>query len=415
MKEKRFWIGLSLINLAIVALLGLILRSKILFPIPFLDYRNILSAHSHLAFSGWVGLVLLTFFIYDILPPERSKKRIYKVILWTLQVSAVGMAVSFPLGGYYSVSIFFSTLYIVATYVLGWMFFRDLKAAQVEAPIKWLSAGAVISLILSSVGPFTLAYIMATKSTDSLLYRDSIYTFLHLQYNGFFTLGVFAIFFMWSVRRGMQLPTGVKYFSISLLASVLPSLFVALLWHNLTALYLIAGAGCLLMLVSVMFFVPVFKTSLQLNLTAHPVARFLWIGAFVSFIIKMVLAVGTIYPPLGNAVYGARPIIIGFLHLVFLLFASFYLLSLFIDHGYFTQRTKVVTAPFVVFATGVLANEVFLMLQGLEILFGTNRAIYNWLLWVAAILLFIGAVLLAGAFYSIKAADKKAAAFATAS
>jgi hypothetical protein len=34
---------------------------------------------------------------------------------------------------------------------------------------------------------------MATDSKNTLLYKDSTYTYLHLQYNGFFTLSVFAL------------------------------------------------------------------------------------------------------------------------------------------------------------------------------------------------------------------------------
>ena len=73
MKEKKFWIGLSLFNLALVAFFGLLMRSKMLFPIPFVDYRHIISAHSHLAFSGWVGLALLTLLIYHVLPAGDEK------------------------------------------------------------------------------------------------------------------------------------------------------------------------------------------------------------------------------------------------------------------------------------------------------------------------------------------------------
>ena len=414
MKEKKFWIGLSLFNLALVAFFGLLMRSKMLFSIPFVDYRHIISAHSHLAFSGWVGLAILTMLIYDVLPAGMEKKKIYGVVLWSIEISSVGMAVSFPFGGYYVLSIIFSTLYIVTTYVFGWVFIRDMKRSGIHPVVNWLSTGGIASLILSSIGPFGLSYILITKSTNSLLYRDAIYTFLHLQYNGFFTLCIFALFFATLIKKGIQLPAAAKPFSVFLLLSVLPSLFVALLWHNLEVFYIIGAIGCLFALISVVFFIPLFRKVLALRFFQHPLARVLWIAAFGSFVIKMVLAVGTIYPPLGNAVYGARPIIIGFLHLVFLAFVSFYLLSQFIEAGFYDRGNKLIKLPFYVFGLGVLANEIFLMVQGVEILFKTNSSMYNWLLWVAAIVLFSGACLLTATFYSAQAWNKKAAAIATA-
>jgi hypothetical protein len=108
----------------------------------------------------------------------------------------------------------------------------------------------------------------------------------------------------------------------------------------------------------------------------------------------MLLQVGTIFPQLGNAVYGDRPVIIGFLHLVFLGFITFFLLALLIDNGYFTIKNKIVLFPFIVFATGIITNEILLAIQGLGILLQTNDAIFKLLLWGAAIILFTGALLI---------------------
>jgi hypothetical protein len=108
----------------------------------------------------------------------------------------------------------------------------------------------------------------------------------------------------------------------------------------------------------------------------------------------MLLHVGTIFPGLGNAVYGDRPVIIGFLHLVFLGFVSFYILAILIESGYFTKKGKLIQFPFFVFAFGIISNEMILMLQGLGILFSTNFDVYKWLLWLTSIILFTGALLI---------------------
>ncbi|HEV7333010.1 MAG TPA: hypothetical protein VGN63_18385 [Flavisolibacter sp.] len=413
-RKKSFWIGLSLLNLCLIALFGLLMRSKILFPIPFLDYRNLLSAHSHFAFGGWAGLALLTLLIYDVLPAEKGRKKIYQAVLWGIETSSLGMAFSFPFWGYTAVSIGFSTLYILITYVFGWVFWKDILRQQIHPAVKLTSLGAVASLLLSAIGPAILSYILLTNSTNSLLYRDAIYTFLHFQYNGFFTLTIFAtLFSSWLKKRG-TLPPAAKRFTVFLLLSLVPSLCLALLWHNMTIFYVLGALGCLCILLGVFFFIPLCRESSRNGHFSQPTARLLWTAAAISFVLKMILTIGTIYPPLGNAVYGARPVIIGFLHLVFLGFVSFFILSTAIEDGFFNRHRKTIVWPFYLFGFGVLFNEAFLMIQGLEILLKTNSPIYYWLLWIGAILLFLGALAMSYAFYAIHRANKKAVASATA-
>lgn len=403
-KDKRFWLGLSFVNLALVALMGFLLRNKILFPLPFVNYKNLLNAHSHLAFSGWVGLALLAFFVYDLLPSGYAEKRLYQRLLWGVEISSLGMAVAFPLQGYAGVSLFFSTLFILTTYVFGWHFFKDLRSAGVRAPVRWLALASVACLILSSIGPYALAYMMATKSTNALLHRDALYTFLHLQYNGFFTLGIFALYFHQLGRKGVVLTKAMRRFCAFLTASVLPSLFLSLLWHNLAVFYALALLGCLLIFLSLLQVPAVFRAGQKRRFFRHRLARLFWMASFVSFAVKMLLTVGTLYAPLGNAVYGARPVIIGFLHLVFLGFVSFFLLHKAMEEGWFGKRHKLVAYPFIVFGTGIVANEALLALQGLEVLFKTNHPLYNWFLWGAAFVLFIGAASIAITNYRMKKA-----------
>src|SRR3954470_18910246 len=96
MKRKNLWITFSFINLCILALLGVTLRTKFLFPIPEIDFRNFLSAHSHFAFGGWVTLSLMILYIDSFLAADAKQSDFYQVILWGIQITSLGMAVSFP-------------------------------------------------------------------------------------------------------------------------------------------------------------------------------------------------------------------------------------------------------------------------------------------------------------------------------
>jgi hypothetical protein len=393
--RRSFWLTLALINLSIVAFLGFILRSKILFPLDFIDFRSTLSAHSHFAFAGWAGLSLLTLLIYDILPEVSSKKKIYQWVLAVIEISSLGMAFLFPFLGYTGITIFFSTLYVVGVVVFVPVFMKDALQNVSDKNVKLLCTSALLSLMLSFLGTIGLSYIILTRSGGSLLYRDSIYTFLHFQYNGFFTLAAFALLLNYIITKGDVFDKNAKWFSVFLCLSIVPTLFLSLLWHNNDLFYFIGALGCVMILITLFYFFRLFKTFRYNNYFLPGIAKSFLIYSVISFLLKMLLQLGTIFPQLGNAVYGDRPIIIGFLHLVFLGFLTFFILSTFIRDGFFTREDKIISLPLVIFAIGVLANETILMLQGLGILLQTNHAIYNWLLWGTAFVLFAGAFLTA--------------------
>ena len=101
---------------------------------------------------------------------------------------------------------------------------------------------------------------------------------------------------------------------------------------------------------------------------------------------------GTVIPALGNAVFGYRPIIIGFLHLVFLGFASFYIFSNLLEAGVFANAKKASTAGIIFFTMSVILNETILLIQGVGLMFSSTNSLYPWLLWVASIFLVVAAL-----------------------
>lgn len=395
MKKIDFWIRCSLLNLCIVALLGTTLRTKFLFPIPFIDYKNFLSAHSHFAFGGWVTLALMALCIDGMLPAVKKEKKIYGIILWGIQLSSWGMLFTFPFTGYAFLSILFSTLFIFFSYLFSWQFARDIMQSNATGPVKLLSVAAVVSLAVSSVGPFTLAYIMASHSGDAILFRDALYTYLHFQYNGYFTLTVMALFFHHKTKAALQADwKKIRIFSILLTASVIPSLFLTLLWHGQqTVIRLLAYLGCILIfatLISFFTLLPLLRKRISFQ---QRQASVLLTFSLISFCIKMLLETGTIIPSLAHAVFGYRPVIIGFLHLVFLGLVSFYILSNYIERKVFASGSGAGVA-IAWFSFAIIFNELILLIEGLGLIMGYAQPIYGWLLWIAAILLFTGAILL---------------------
>ncbi|QKJ32963.1 hypothetical protein HQ865_25495 [Mucilaginibacter mali] len=396
-KRKHNWITLCLFNLALVAMLGAVLRSKILFSIPWLDFKYILNAHSHFAFGGWITLCLLTLFTYELLPEKFSSQRKYNCLLGSIFLSAAGMLVSFPFQGYGFWSISFSTLFIFATYAFSWFFIRDLRRSGVPGYIFQLAVIALLALCISSVGPFTLAYMLATHSANLLLYKDSIYTYLHLQYNGFFTLAIFAIWFgrishSWTGKTRQQ----AARFAGLLSVSVLPTLFLSYLWHYPNILIRsIAVSGCMLLVACLNYFIPVFKTAWAgLRFGSKPL-RILTGLAMTAFFAKTLMQAGIVYPALGALIFDNRPVIIGYLHLVMLGFVTLFLLAHLFLNGYFSPASKPTIWGIILFTAAVMINELLLMTQGLAAMLSASCSFFPLWLWLTALLLFGGALVIA--------------------
>ena len=107
------WSKISLINLIIVASIGVVLRYKIAFSLPFINQKHLLHGHSHFAFSGWISMAIMTMLVEYLKSQSFTDayKR-YKWILYANLFTAYGMLIAFPIEGYGLYSIVFSTLSI---------------------------------------------------------------------------------------------------------------------------------------------------------------------------------------------------------------------------------------------------------------------------------------------------------------
>jgi hypothetical protein len=391
------WVDLSILNLCVVAFLGMVLRSKIVFALPFINYNHLLEAHSHFTFGGWVTLILMALFIYELLPESVSQKQVYQWLLGSIAVCAWSMLLAFALKGYSTVSIFLSLCFVLLTYLFGFIFIRDLLRTKLASCVKLLAVSSIVYLILSSAGIIIITYIYFTKSFDAILYRDALFTYLHFQYNGFFTLAIFALLFnLIDKRISVKAKGNIYRFSIALCISVIPSLFISYLWQDPNRwLRMIAIMGSMLMLLSFYFFIILTQSVKTIYREEKPVMRFLVCISMGSFMLKIFLQSFTIIPVIGDAIFGNRPIIMGFLHLVFLGFVTLFILAYFIKKDLLNSKIKWTGLAAVVFAAAVILNEVFLISQGFAAIFINGSSIFPWLLWATGALLFIGSLLIA--------------------
>lgn len=383
----------SLLSLVIVASYGTIMRYKIAFDLPFFDQKNLLHAHSHFAFSGWVTQTLYCG-LTAMLARESLFKR-QKVYMWLLRANLIVslcMLIAFTVQGYGFFSITFSTLTIAIAILFCIFFFQDAKSLNNKAEsIRWAKAGLVLN-VLSALGPFTLAYIMSSKNYDSEVYLGAIYYFLHFQYNGWFFFGSMALGLALLPAGNFKTNTYFKTF----IFTIIPAYGLSVLWAKPPLwLYLLIITATVIQLITWFHFqYQLFRYRKNLSTIVHNVyGRIFIFGALAALSLKFILQAISVIPSLSQLVFGFRPIVIAYLHLVLLGVFTLFLLFYGVTREWVVQN-KLFHFSLIVFLTGVLANEFILGAQGLAAFTYTVIPYINELLFSVALVLMLGSILI---------------------
>ena len=387
------WIRIALYNFCAVALAGITLRYKINFPLPVLNQKNLLHAHSHFAFAGWVALALMALMVCYLQQQKvMTNYKKYNRILVLNCLMAYGMFAGFLIQGYGLYSIAFSTLSIFVSYFFIFHAWKDLRQVHDQSgAAKWFRA-ALILWGISSLGAFALAYLMAKQIMVQDYYFAASYFFLHFQYNGWFLFACFGLLLSCLHQQGF-VPAGAvdkKLFTV-MSVTVAPAFFLSILWLRLPyILHLIADLSALLQLLVLFYFLRL-VLRLKRNIAGKlpKITRYLWILAAAAFVIKIALQTLSIIPVLGSYAFGFRPIVIGFLHLSFLGIISFFIIG-FINQLLKHSSGEISKTGAGLFAGGVLLQELILMTQGLEAIEFEPLPYADILLFVSAIIIGTG-------------------------
>ncbi|MGN6616710.1 MAG: hypothetical protein ACTHJ5_05995 [Ilyomonas sp.] len=390
-KFFRNWMRVALIDLTIVAFAGVIMRYKIAFSLPFIDQKYLMHAHSHFAFSGWITqalMVLLTAYLAKRLPQINLKK--YNAILWANVLTAFGMLFTFPFEGYGLYSIIFSTLSIFVSYAFAIVYWTDLnKITTARVSHKWFKA-AVLFNAISSYGAFSLAYMMATHSVTQNGYLESIYFFLHFQYNGWFFFACMGLLTEFLLRHGVNARKLKQVFYLFAFACV-PAYFLSVLWIDLsTWIYSLVVLAVIAQLVALVSLIQLIRHSYAIIMKrlSAPVKRLTGFAA-VALIIKLLLQAASVIPSLSDLTTGFRPIVIGYLHLVFLGIITLFILSYALHYNYISIKKRIITG-IAIFTAGIILNEFLLMVQGIGALEYQSLPYMNYYLLLAALIMFVG-------------------------
>lgn len=362
--DKKF-IRISLLNLLIVALLGVLMRYKIGFEFNYFDQKNLQHAHSHFAFTGWISqtiMILMVMLISKELTKHRTK--LYKLLLFSNLIAAYGMLISFAVSGYSLFSIFFSSLSILTSFLFSYGYFKNLNLIKSKQIRRWIGA-ALFFNIISSLGTFALVYMMITKKIPQHNYLASVYWYLHFQYNGWYLFACIGLFLGY-------VQSVVKQFKVSMVVfwlfaiSCIPAYGLSVLWLKIPlVLYvLIILAAIAQYLGGIIMLIRLRKYKFLENIRSNKLGVLLFIILGIALAIKLSLQLGSTVPAISKLAFGFRPIVIAYLHLALLAITSVFLIT----YIYATQKIEInylSISGIILFVIGVYLNEIMLAVQGI--------------------------------------------------
>jgi hypothetical protein len=388
------WLKISVLNLFIVASLGLILRYKILYPLPYIDQKHFLHGHSHFAFAGWITQAIMALLISYLVKQGISHFKKYTWLLYANLITAYGMLIFFPIEGYGLFSILFSTASVFVSYFFAFFYWQDLnKMALKSATHAWFKA-AVFFNALSSLGAFALTIMMVAKVIHQKWYLAAEYFYLHFQYNGWFFFACMGLFTAFISRHAGSENVLTKIFRLFAFA-VVPAYFLSALWMNIPVwVYILVIIAAIAQVIGWIWFVNLIKINWnQLKQSVSTVSKYILACSALALSAKLLLQLGSTIPSLSDLAFGFRPIVIGYLHLVLLGVITLFLLGCMFSENYFYSSKKVVTGIFI-FTVAVIINEILLMVQGVAAITYTAIPYINEMLLFTALLLFTGALLI---------------------
>ena len=383
----RKLVVICLINFLIAALIGLALRYSFIGSVG-LNYRFLTHAHSHIAMLGWVYLMLYVCVVHYFIP---EKKRVFTTLFWIIEFAVIGMLLSFPFQGYAAVSISFSTMHIFCSYYFVYLVWKHHKTESVV--VSRLLKTALVFMLVSTVGVWCLGPAVSMLGQASAFYQIAIQFFLHFQFNGWFLMAVFTVFFhLFKVENTKPF----KLFYWVLVISTVLTFALPVQWfapHKL--LPWINGIGVVLQLTTLILFLKLVKFNVYKKVNKDNVVVLnLYRFAVLCFILKTVFQASSIFPEFSNVVYTHRNFVIGFIHLLMLGVISGFLFSFILKNNLLTYSRTLYLGIYS-FLMGFVLTEIMLLIQGYKFLVGSGMLPnYYLLLFLCSILLPFGIALM---------------------
>jgi hypothetical protein len=184
-------------------LAGVLFRYGLVMGFPFgLHAEYIRHAHSHLMYFSWVTPLLMAMLAVHGVPRERWSKSVSVAIGGTFVLGLMAF-VPFLMFGYtvaeigtarIPFSMIAAGLNVIPWYVFAVWYLRNARQAD-DAPQRTLFAGAVVYLVLASLGAWALAYLSISGQNNLFLERSALHIFLDYFSEGWLVLGVLGLMY----------------------------------------------------------------------------------------------------------------------------------------------------------------------------------------------------------------------------
>ena len=374
----------------ISAVFGLLLRLLFFQPITGLNYQYLLHTHSHIILLGWIFNALMAG-VHFMLFQNKVKKK-FSILFLFFQLAVLGMMFTFPFQGYATLSIIFSTLHIILSYLWVVWVWRESKRLP-DLVRKSLRAGLVY-LAISTIGPFSLGPIIALIGPGSDEYFMAIYFYLHFLYNGAFFFILFGLFFwlLFKLNVSINVIAVQRFLWLMNIGCVLGIMLSALWMTPPTVIYIIGGIAGIAQLVGLGYLVKMLKEVWPtFKLKIGNTAKVVFCLVFLGFVLKILLQAISAVPSVATLGYEVRNYVIAYLHLVFLGIISPFLFAWFNSVELFPMRSVIRKLGLILFWIGFVFTEVILVFQN-QWAIGAN---YYQLLFDFSVLLLVGIMLLA--------------------
>ena len=368
---KNEWNKISLIFLFLVALIGTFLRSTAFIPIP-LKYINLVHAHSHVAFQGWVYTTMILLLTSIYLKENQIKTGRYPLQYILTVIVVIGVLISFSLQGYGLYSIIFSTLFQLLNY---WFIYRFLKdSGDINSfpgnaiSLRFVKTGLWLGL-LSTFMPIGIGILSAKGLSGTEAYQSLVYAFMHLQYNGWFLFVVLGLFFKFLENNNIlyNRKYAIKFYWLFAIA-VIPATALSLIGMGFSKYIMLpAYFAATLLGTAFLFFIMALPGNLIASLKQKSKWFQLYLTTFlVSFTLKMTLQCLSAFPLFKPYAFNNNSVIVAYLHLSLIGVISFLFIAMMIEMKWLPIN-RFVKVGSVLLVLGFVTTELLLIFERLDL------------------------------------------------
>ncbi len=364
MKNFGFWVKLCLFNFFIVSVVGVMMRYEMAFSLPWFSHQFMQESHSHFAFYGWVSAAIYLFVTKYL---SENKKEInlqkYQWMMIFNQIGSYGMLFSFLYGGYFWLSIVFSSVALFTGFAYFGFLLFDTKNNK-NSEMIWLKAGAFFATF-SAIGIFGLAYFSSKKDEFEVLFRAATYFYLHYQYNGFFLFSCIGLFLI--TLKKHQIKINDKWNKTIFYLLSIGCFFgygLSILWIKMSDYwFFFFGLIAIVQLVGAVLFLNWIR-KIDWFQRHNFMGKLLLSVVGLAFLGKFVLQSLSVIPALGVLFFNNINLIIAYLHLVLLMGISLFLIWNIVTL-FNIKINKILKTSILILVFGIVLNELILGLSGI--------------------------------------------------